>query len=244
MRLARVATDDGEFPVTWLDGAWAVIDDVFSDGPSRSGLLISAEDCRLLPPVTPRVIVGMAHNGSPTDREQPPQAFLKSARTLAGPGDTVPIDAELGRTVVEGELAIVLRCEAKNLTADRALDAVLGYTVANDVSAADQSAVDSFWTQTKNGVNYSPLGPWIETGIDPLDALIRLRVNGCEVASASTSQLARSVSEVLAYVTRYITLGPGDVIMTGCPGTMFAVNPGDTFEVEIEGIGVLANRAG
>ncbi|GAA2073803.1 fumarylacetoacetate hydrolase family protein [Pseudolysinimonas kribbensis] len=244
MRIARVQTGEGAVPVMWQDGLWAVIDDPFAVEPTPTGQTIDADTARLLAPSVPTVILGMAHNGSRADRALPPQAFHKSARTLAGPGDVVPIDESLGRVVVEGELGVVIRRRARRLQERDALDAVLGYTVVNDVSAADQSPLDSFWTQTKNGENYSPVGPWIETDLDPSALSIRLRVAGAEVATGSTADLARSVPELLTYVTRYMELGPGDVIMTGCPGTMHAVHAGEEVAIEIEGIGTLANLAG
>jgi len=201
------------------------------------------DEVALLAPVEPRVIVGMAHNGSASDRAFAPQAFLKSARTAAGPGDTIRVDPEFGRTVVEGELGVVIGRDARNLTESSAPDAILGYTVTNDISLADQSLLDSFWTQTKNGDNFSPIGPWIETDFDPSNAIITLLVNGRQVAEASTAQLARNVVELLVYVTRYVTLGPGDILMSGCPGTMCAIQPGDAFDVKISGLGMLSNRS-
>ena len=243
MRIARIATEDGaEFAVERGD-TWAFIEDPFAADPATTGKTVRRSDAALLPPVQPRVIVGMAHNGTPADRETAPQAFLKSARTAAGPGDVVTLDPSVGRTVIEGELGIVIGRSARSLTIDNALDAVLGYTVANDVSAPEQNPLDGFWTQTKNGENFSPIGPWIDTSFDPSDATIRVTVNGQRVAEASTAQLARNVAEVLVYVTRHVTLGPGDVIMSGCPGTVYTVVPGDVFDIEIVGLGTLTNSA-
>jgi 2-keto-4-pentenoate hydratase/2-oxohepta-3-ene-1,7-dioic acid hydratase in catechol pathway len=185
----------------------------------------------------------MAHNGSTSDRTLAPQAFLKSARTAAGPGDTIRVDPEYGRTVIEGELGVVIGRDARNLTESNALDAILGYTVTNDISLPDQSPLDSFWTQTKNGDKFSPIGPWIETNFDPSNAVITLLVNGRQMVEASTAQLALNVVELLVYVTRHVTLGPGDVLMTGCPGTMCEIQPGDRFEVKISGLGTLSNRS-
>ena len=243
MRIARIATETGARYAVENTDSWDFIEDPFATSVRRTGSSVPREEARLLAPSVPSVILGMAHNGSPADGPTHPQAFHKSARTAAGPGDLVYLDPSLGRTVIEGELGIVIGRTARNLTLENALDAVLGYTVANDVSAAEQSALDSFWTQTKNGENFSPIGPWIDTDFDPSDATIRVTVNGEHVVSASTAQLARNVAEVLVYATRYVTLGPGDVIMCGCPGTMCAVQPGDEFEIEIVGLGKLANTA-
>ncbi len=243
MRIARVAHPSGPRFAVDRHGRWVFVDDPFAAELVTTGESVDAEDALLLAPVEPRVILGMAYNGSIEHRAKPPRAFLKSARTLAGPGDAIPIDAGRGPTVVEAELGIVIGGPAHHLSTEHALDAVLGYTAANDVGTPEQSAIDGFWTQTKNGENFSPIGPWIETEFDPFDASIALRVNGESVAEASTARLARNVVEILVYVTRFVALDAGDVIMAGCAGTSSVVDPGDTIEVEIAGIGVLGNSA-
>jgi 2-keto-4-pentenoate hydratase/2-oxohepta-3-ene-1,7-dioic acid hydratase in catechol pathway len=236
-----VRTQDGIVAVAERGGSWNAIDDLFAEAPRETGARYQPEEVEFLAPVVPTVILGMAHNGSHADRAAPPQAFHKSARSLAGPGDAIPFDEGAGRTVVEAEVGIVIGRRARHLTKENALDAVLGYTVCNDVSAADQSPLDSFWTQTKNGKNYSPIGPWIVTDLDASSLPIELRVNGERIATASTADLARGIREVLVYLTRWLELGPGDIVMTGCPGTMASVVPGDRVEAEVGGIGVLAN---
>jgi 2-keto-4-pentenoate hydratase/2-oxohepta-3-ene-1,7-dioic acid hydratase in catechol pathway len=239
MRIARIRTENGVEFARELSGGWQIAPNPFSHEAS-SPTELRTTNPQFLAPVEPRVILGMAHNGSPENRSTAPQAFMKSARTAAGPGENVRFDPTVGRVIVEGELAVVIGRTARNLSIDNAMDAVLGYTIGNDVSATDQSALDSFWTQTKNGVNFTPLGPWIETDFDPFDATIQLSVNGSQVAEESTSRLARNVPEILAYVTRHVTLGPGDIVLTGCPDTLHEVHPGDTFAITIAGIGTLA----
>jgi 2-keto-4-pentenoate hydratase/2-oxohepta-3-ene-1,7-dioic acid hydratase in catechol pathway len=238
MRIARVETEEGAQFAHEIDGEWRTAPDPFTGVASGVvGTLIASP--RFLAPIEPRVILGMAHNGSPENRSIAPQAFMKSARTAAGPGDNVIFDPAIGRVVIEGELAVVIGTSARNLTLDNAMDAVLGYTIGNDVTATDQNALDSFWTQSKNGVNFTPLGPWIETDLNADDANIELVVNGNTVASGSTNRLSRNVSEILVYVTSHVTLGPGDVVLTGCPDTLFQVHPGDSFAITIAGIGTL-----
>jgi 2-keto-4-pentenoate hydratase/2-oxohepta-3-ene-1,7-dioic acid hydratase in catechol pathway len=243
LRIARVATDHGAVFAIEQGENWAVIDDPFSPNPTPTGEVVAREGATLLSPVVPRVVLGMAHNGAPENRAQEPQAFQKSARTIAGPGDQISVDPELGVTLIEGELGIVIGRTARRLTLENALDAVLGYTPANDIGFPGQNQLDSFWTQTKNGDNFSPIGPWIDTDFDPSDATIRLSVNGEQLAEASTAQLARNVAEILVYITRYVTLDAGDVVMAGCPGTAAPVEPGDTFTVELVGLGTLENSA-
>jgi 2-keto-4-pentenoate hydratase/2-oxohepta-3-ene-1,7-dioic acid hydratase in catechol pathway len=186
----------------------------------------------------------MAHNGSEQDRAIEPQAFHKSARTVANPGAAVEVN-RVGKTLMaEAELAIVIGRDAHNLRVDNALDAVLGYVPANDVTAVDEIPLDSFWTQAKNGRNFTPVGPWIETEFDPSSASLRLLVNGTIASESSTSQLARGVVDILVYVTRHVVLGPGDLILTGCPGSNYPVGAGDEVTVEIDGLGALTNRIG
>lgn len=186
MRIARVATSDGPKYAVERGPEWALVTDPFASVLTETGVHVPRENATLLPPAEPTVIIGMAHNGSPENRQRPAQAFLKSARTLAGPGDVVSLDPALGRVVLEGELAIVVGREARHLTEENALEAVLGYTVANNVSATDQAECDSLLTQAKNGEGFSPLGPWIETMLDPFDATIRVEVNGERRAESST----------------------------------------------------------
>jgi len=186
-------------------------------------------------------VVGMAHNGSPAERTRPPQAFLKSARTVTDPDTPVVLNDHLGQVHVETELAVVIRRTSRDLTAADITAAILGYTIGNDITAVDQIPLDEMMTQAKNGDGFTPIGPWIETDLDPTRIPMTVHVNGKLVASSDTSQLARNVTEALVYLTSYLTLGPGDIVLTGCPGTFASVKPGDTSTVSITGIGDLTN---
>ena len=121
---------------------------------------------RLLAPVEPRTVVGMAHNTGPADRALAPQAFLKPARSVIGPGEAVGVPAGVGRVDAEGELAVVVGRTSRDLTTGDALDAVFGYTVANDVTGRDLQRSDPLWTTAKGYDTFTPLGPWIETDLD------------------------------------------------------------------------------
>ena len=243
MRIARVATETGPKFAIQDSGRWCFISDPFSTPVTLVGGYLEVADATLLAPTVPNLILGMAHNGQPSDRRIPPQAFAKSTYTVASTGAHVTLDPDLGDTVVEGELAIVIGRRSRNLSLANASGAVLGYTVANDVTIPAQNSLDNFWTQGKNGENFTPLGPWIETELDVRDLQIRLRINGNEVSRGSTSQLARGVEEILVYLTRYLELRPGDVVLCGCPGATTSVKAGDRFDIEIDGIGVLSNEA-
>ncbi|MDM4763014.1 fumarylacetoacetate hydrolase family protein [Galbitalea sp. SE-J8] len=183
----------------------------------------------------------MSHNGGPADRALPPQAFHKSARTLADPGDVIPIDSSLGTVNIEGELAVVIGRTARRLSPADVPEAILGYTIGNDVTAVDQIPLDNQLIQVKNGDGYTPIGPWIETDLDPTSVDIVVRIDGVERAASNTRLLAYGVIEQLVYLTRYLTLGPGDVVLTGAPGTFVAVLPGQRVDITLGGIGTLHN---
>jgi 2-keto-4-pentenoate hydratase/2-oxohepta-3-ene-1,7-dioic acid hydratase in catechol pathway len=142
---------------------------------------------------------------------------------------------------VEGELAVVIRRHCRNLTPDEVPAAILGYTIGNDVTAVDQVALDEKMTQAKHGDGFTPIGPWIETDLNPSAVPITVRVNDEDQVSANTAQLAWDITEQLVYLTSYLSLGPGDVVLTGAPGTFTPVKPGDRSEIALGGIGALSN---
>jgi 2-keto-4-pentenoate hydratase/2-oxohepta-3-ene-1,7-dioic acid hydratase in catechol pathway len=244
MRLARLVTSLGARYAVDDGDRWRFVRSLFHPVPDYASGGVAYADARFLAPTEPRVVLGMAHNGSERDRAIEPQAFHKSARTVANPGDAVEVNRAGKTLMAEAELAIVIGRDAHNLRPDNALDAVLGYVPANDVTAADEIPLDSFWTQAKNGRNFTPVGPWIETEFDPSSASLRLLVNGTLASESSTAQLARGVVDILVYVTRHVVLGPGDLILTGCPGSNYPVGAGDEVTVEIGGLGALTNRIG
>ena len=241
MRIARIATANGPRFVVAEDGEWVEITDPFAEVLVPTGPRHPVHSAILLVPVQPLVVLGMAHNGAPGDRELPRQAFLKSPRTVVGPGESIVLDDDLGRVNIECELAVVIRRHCRHLTADQVPDAILGYTVGNDVTAIEQVPLDEKMTQSKNGDGFTPLGPWIETAMDDSAVPMTVRVNGEVVASACTAQLAWNITEQLVYLTQFLALGPGDVILTGAPGTFATVKPGDLSEVSLDGIGTLSN---
>jgi 2-keto-4-pentenoate hydratase/2-oxohepta-3-ene-1,7-dioic acid hydratase in catechol pathway len=151
------------------------------------------------------------------------------------------VDEGLGQVNIEGELAVVIRRYSRHLTAEQVPDAILGYTIGNDVTAVDQIPFDEKMTQSKNGDGFTPIGPWIETDLDSGSVPMAVLVNGETRAAANTSQLAWDITEQLVYLTRYLALGPGDIVLTGAPGTFTPVKPGDTGQITLGGIGTLSN---
>ncbi|PXX57579.1 2-keto-4-pentenoate hydratase/2-oxohepta-3-ene-1,7-dioic acid hydratase in catechol pathway [Nocardia tenerifensis] len=201
----------------------------------------------LLAPCEPRTIVcaGSNYAGQIIEKgrvwPRQPSLFLKSPNAIAGPGAEIRRPAEVRRLEYEGELAVVIGRTARDVPADRAADFVLGYTCANDVTADDWRA-DGQWARAKSADTFCPLGPWIETEIpDPSALRITTRLGGQVVQSAPTSDMVFGVDALLAFVTRWFTLEPGDVLLTGSPAGVGPMLPGDPVEVEISGIGTLHN---
>ena len=242
MRLARIQTNAGPQHAVLRDGKWHHLTDPFAKVISFTGQVTPAEGAKLLVPVLPSVLIGMSHNPPGKKHPLPVQAWHKSVHTLANPGDHIHPVQDAGAVHAEGELAVVIRKSTVGLTAESAMDYVLGYTISNDVTNADQGLVDEKLFQAKAGVNYTPLGPWIETEIsDPDKVSITVRVNGRVVADSGSFNLPTSVLDCLVYVTRWTALEPGDIVMTGAPGTFAAISRGDRVQISLGGIGTLTS---
>jgi 2-keto-4-pentenoate hydratase/2-oxohepta-3-ene-1,7-dioic acid hydratase in catechol pathway len=202
---------------------------------------------RLLAPVLPTKIVAVGRNyadhaaemGNPVPDE--PVIFLKPSTAVIGPGEAIRVPRGVGRVDHEGELAVVIGRLAKNVPVEDAGTAVFGFTCANDVTARDLQKKDGQWGRAKGFDTFCPLGPVISTDVDPIDIHLAVRVNGDVRQSASTTDMVHGVGTVVSFVSRVMTLLPGDVILTGTPSGVGPLAHGDTVEVDIEGIGVLAN---
>ncbi|MFJ5956125.1 fumarylacetoacetate hydrolase family protein [Paenarthrobacter sp. NPDC092416] len=242
MRIARLKTPAGARHAALRDGRWDHIEDPFAERLTFTGASTPQEDAVFLAPVQPSVIIGIGHNLGNNSHVLPIQAWHKSVHTVAGPGDDIAAVRGVGTVNIEGELAAVIGKRADKLTAENALDHVLGYSVVNDVTNVDQNQIDEKLFQGKSGTNYTPLGPWIETELaDPDNVSTEVTVNGEVKATSGSFNLPSSVTECLVYVTQWLTLEPGDVIMTGAPGTFVAVQPGDRVDITLGGIGTLSN---
>lgn len=241
MRLARIHTPSGIVPAVADGDEWAVIVDAFSPVLERTGETVPLSEAQLAAPVEPRIVLGMLHNSGEADRALPPQAFAKSSRTVVGPGEPIWLEANKGRVVGETELALVVGRTIRNITVDEAPSAVLGWTIGNDVTATDQAAFDETKTQAKNGDGFTPLGPWIETDLDAFAQHMEGRLDGELASSGSTADLANNPFVVLAYLSQHMTLGPGDVVLTGAPNTAFELRAGAEASAVVDGIGVLSN---
>lgn len=211
------------------------------------------KQCRLLSPVEPGKIVAVGKNYRAHVKElsgllepdqavpQRPLLFLKPPSSVIGPGEAIVCPAGAGRVDYEAELGVVISRTVKNLPAADFAQAVLGYVCLNDVTARDLQKTDGQWTRAKGFDTFCPIGPWIETDLDPFSATIRARLNGQVRQEESTAAMIFPVDQLIAYISSIMTLMPGDVIATGTPVGVSAIAPGDTIEIEIEGIGTLFN---
>lgn len=242
----RIGTLDGEH-VRVHEG------DLFA-APHPTGEVLPLAQIEWLPPVRPSKIVGLwnnfraaaAKNGWAVPAE--PLYFLKSPGSLAAPGATVPVPASYdGRVVYEGELAVVIGRRAHEVTADEAAACIFGYTCANDITALELLNRDpSFaqWTRAKSFDGFCPLGPVIETELDLATASVRTRVAGRERQNYPLADMIFPPAELVARLSRDLTLEPGDVILCGTSLGVLPMKPGSEVEVEIDGIGTLRHTYG
>ncbi|HYU92535.1 MAG TPA: fumarylacetoacetate hydrolase family protein [Actinomycetota bacterium] len=222
----------------------------FFENPVPSGEEIPLDDVRLLAPILPSKVVCLGKNYAAHAAEfggevpEEPLIFLKPSTSVSGPGDPIPLPRISDRVDYEGELAVVIGRIARNVRAEETFRYILGYTCGNDVTLRDVQKKDDQWTRAKGFDGSCPLGPWVETELDPIDVHLETRVNGEVRQSASTSDMVFGVATIIEFVTEFMTLLPGDVIMTGTPEGVGKLEPGDKVEVVVDGIGVLMNPVG
>lgn len=249
MKIARFSHNDAiQYGILDEQELVVLAGDPMFAGFETTGERVPLADAALLAPVIPRskiVCVGKNYHDHAAEMggtaPEEPLLFLKPNTAVIGPGDTIVRPTLSEQTDHEGELAVVIGRIAKNVTAERALDYVFGYTVANDVTARDLQRKDGQWTRGKGFDTFCPLGPVIETEFDDADATIQTRVNGEVRQSAPLSDMIHSVADIIEYASAVFTLLPGDVILTGTPAGVGPFVAGDTVEVEVSGIGILRN---
>jgi 2-keto-4-pentenoate hydratase/2-oxohepta-3-ene-1,7-dioic acid hydratase in catechol pathway len=172
-----------------------------------------------------------------------PLIFLKPSTAVIGPGDAIVRPDRLSERVdFEGELALVFGRLCRDVPAARVPEVIFGYTCANDVTARDLQLSDGQWSRAKGFDTFCPLGPWIETGLDPADVRLTTTVNGEVRQDARTSLLIHDIATLVSYVTAVMTMLPGDVLLTGTPAGIGPLVAGDSVSVSVEGIGTLTNR--
>jgi 2-keto-4-pentenoate hydratase/2-oxohepta-3-ene-1,7-dioic acid hydratase in catechol pathway len=203
----------------------------------------------LLAPVLPTKVICVGKNYQDHademggDLPDEPLIFMKPATSVIGTNANVVHPRISSEVHHEAELAVVISRPARHVMAEDASRYIFGYTAANDVTARDLQRKDGQWTRAKGFDTFCPLGPAIETELDPLERLaVICRVNGEVRQAGFTSDMVFGVAEIIAFVTAFTTLLPGDVILTGTPSGVGQVVPGDLMEVEVDGVGILANR--
>jgi 2-keto-4-pentenoate hydratase/2-oxohepta-3-ene-1,7-dioic acid hydratase in catechol pathway len=230
---------------------WTVIPAPFPGSPANAGSApregwetgdtVDQASLTFLAPSVPANVLGMAHNTGQAGRDLPPQAFHKAATSVVGPGDAIELRPGVGHVDPEAELAIVVGTRVRDLTLDTARSAILGFTIGNDVSARDLQKSDELWISAKSQDTFTPVGPWIVTDLNDSNVAIGINHNGTELKAASSADLGWGVDEILVYLTSFMTLHPGDLVLTGFPAECARILPGDTVVCHVEGIGQLLN---
>ena len=209
--------------------------------------MIAAAAVKLLAPILPSKIIGIGKNYADHAAEMDgvlptePLIFLKPNTSVIGPNEFIVLPRQSSMVHHEAELAVVIGRFCKDVPRERVAEVILGYTCANDVSARDVQKSDGQWTRAKGFDTFCPLGPWIETDLDPSELAVAAYVGSEQRQSGNTRDLIFSVVDLVSYVSHQMTLLPGDVILTGTPAGVGPIIAGDEIEISIEGIGSLVN---
>ncbi|WP_329001536.1 fumarylacetoacetate hydrolase family protein [Kribbella sp. NBC_00709] len=257
MRIARFSVDDepkyGVVETDDPEGLAGTVNVLDSDPLYRpvqfTGERLQLADVRLLAPVIPRskvVCVGRNYAAHAqelgNDVPEQPMIFLKPNTSVIGPRDGIVYPEQTHDLHFEGELAIVIGRICRDLPKERVNEVIFGYTIANDVTARDLQKTDGQWARAKGYDTFCPLGPWISTELDASDLRVSTELNGELKQDGRTSQFIFDIPEVLAYITSFTTLLPGDVVLTGTPAGVGPMLPGDEVSVTVEGLGTLTNK--
>lgn len=248
MRWARFKKGNYEY-TGFLEGPFlhAVEGDIYMNDWRKTGEVFLLTEVELLAPCRPTKVVCIGLNYRDhalemgKDLPEEPVLFLKPPSAVIGPGQFIVYPEWIGRMDYEAELALVLGKRGKNITAASATEFIFGYTCGNDVTARHLQKKDGQWSRAKSFDTFCPLGPWIATGIDASSLDISLTVNGEVKQQSSTAQLVVNPAELVAFVSRVMTLEAGDVILTGTPSGVGPLKAGDSVTVSIGKIGDLTN---
>jgi 2-keto-4-pentenoate hydratase/2-oxohepta-3-ene-1,7-dioic acid hydratase in catechol pathway len=251
MRIARIALPKGDVVFARLHGDLA---EPLSAAPWLDGVPASGERAKiawtpasLRVPVTPSKILCIGRNYAAHAKElghdvpKEPMLFLKPPSSLLDPGGTIRLPPESERVEHEAELGVVIGRTCRDVRREDALEHVFGYTCVGDITARDLQRKDVQFTRAKGFDTFCPVGPWIETELDPGRLAVRCRVNGAARQDGLTSDMIFDVPSLVAYASRMMTLEPGDIIATGTPEGVGPLVNGDRLEIEIDGIGLLVN---
>ncbi len=244
MRIARFANHfarlDGPLAQPLTDAPWK------GGVPDGAPYAFSLADLQC--PVLPSKIVCIGRNYAAHAKElgndvpSEPLIFFKPPSSLVGPGATIVLPTESVRVEHEAELGVVIGTRCKAVSRERALDHVFGFTCVNDVTARDLQKKDGQWARAKGFDTFCPTGPWIETELDPRSCRVVSRVNGQTRQDGVTSQMVFDVAALIAYVSKIMTLEPGDLIATGTPEGVGLLSAKDVVEIEVSGVGILSSN--
>ena len=254
MRLGRIASPDGVAFVSiegQLDDPAAMTVREIAEHPfgtpSFTGRTWPLADVRLLAPILASKVVCIGKNYTDHIAEMggvapaDPVIFMKPNTAIVGPNVPIRLPANASTVHFEGELAAVIGRPCKDVSAAKAAENILGYTIGNDVSARDQQKSDGQWTRAKGHDSFCPVGPWIVTDADPADLSLRTEVNGEVKQDSRTSLMINDVGAIVEWISAVMTLLPGDLLLTGTPAGVGPIEDGDTVSITIEGIGTLSN---
>ena len=229
------------------DDAVRVLAGTFFEDPLPTGEELPLDKLHLLAPVLPSKLVCVGRNyeahAAEWDMSVPdePLLFLKPSTAVLGPNDPITLLPISRRIDFEGELVVVIGRLAKDIRSEDAYRVILGYTCGNDVTLRSLQKTDDQWARAKGFDGSAPLGPWIETDLDPNDVVVETRLNGEVRQHASTVDMVFGVATLIEHITSFMTLLPGDAIMTGTPEGVARLAAGDLVEVEVDGVGTLAS---
>jgi 2-keto-4-pentenoate hydratase/2-oxohepta-3-ene-1,7-dioic acid hydratase in catechol pathway len=249
VKIVRYSSPDGPAWGVLGDGVVLVAEGTpFVDLRATGDAVGPLSEVTLLAPVTPRTVLCVGRNyrahadefGNPVPDE--PLLFLKPPASVIGPGADIVYPALSQRVDHEAELVLVIGRTARNVAAADAGSVIAGYTCGNDVTARDIQRSDGQWTRGKGFDTFCPIGPWVDTEFDPTDACVSCTVDGERRQNGRTKDLIFPVPYLIEYITRFTTLEPGDVVLTGTPEGVGPVEPGNRITVEVEGLGSLSNR--
>jgi 2-keto-4-pentenoate hydratase/2-oxohepta-3-ene-1,7-dioic acid hydratase in catechol pathway len=216
-------------------------------GYQTTGERIPLKEVKLLAPTIPSKIVCIGKNFADHAAEigeevtAEPLIFFKPSSAIVGHGDAIVIPPQSKQVELEAELCLVIGKLAKNVSEEKALEYLWGVTIANDVTARDLQFGDGQWARSKGFDTFCPLGPWVETEFLPDGQVIESRINGEVRQNVAISEMVHNIPSIISYVSRNMSLLPGDIILTGSPAGISVINSGDLIECEIEGIGILSN---
>ena len=248
MKLARFLKDGlVRFGIVEGENIIEIEGSIFSNF-KKTSITHKLNSVKLLAPCEPSKIVaiGLNYKAHATEFNKPlpeePMIFMKPSTAVIGPGDEIIYPHHMSRRVdYEGELGVVIGKKAHMVKKEEAKDYILGYTCINDVTARDLQGKDVQYIRAKGFDTFAPMGPWIETDLNPLNINIETYLNGEKKQDTSTHDMIFDVYHLLSFVSHVMTLLPGDVIATGTPSGIGKMKPGDKVEVRIEGIGSLVN---